>query len=49
MEEKKPGEEEKKPGQGTGKLSRRDFIKSAGLLFGGVAAGAAAGGGQFMV
>jgi trimethylamine-N-oxide reductase (cytochrome c) len=37
--------EQKGQGNGAGKLSRRDFIKSAGLLVGGAAAGAAAGAG----
>jgi hypothetical protein len=35
--------EENEQGQGVKKISRRDFIKSAGLVLAGVAAGAAAG------
>lgn len=45
MEEKEKGAEGKEKGQGTGKVSRRDFIKSTGLVLGGAAAGAVAGGG----
>ena len=37
--------EEKEQGQGANKISRRDFVKSAGLVLAGVAAGGIAGAG----